>query len=363
LTTALQPGVVSPSLPAQLDALLHAAAVAPLPDTGWLRVTGSDRVRWLNGMVTNSIQELALGHGCYNFVLNAQGRIQGDLTAFLQPDSILLETTDAGKLATHLDHYIIMDDVELEVLGNGRAEVEDSASRGYPFLEASIVRIGLLVAGPQAESILKKLDLPAAPHSPIHLESLLWHSAPIDLIHAHSPLVPRFELWSDPASIASLTEAITRLGATPASAEALEDLRILSGTPRYGSDIRDTEKARDLPQETNQSHALHFTKGCYLGQEIVERIHSRGQVHRTFTGFLLTGALPAPGTALLAQSGPAADPKPVGELTSVASIPLLNAPLIQLALGYIRREALEKNLILTYSGGTATPVHLPYSIA
>jgi aminomethyltransferase len=351
LTTALRPAVVPASLPAQLDALLHAAAVAPLPDVAWLRVTGSDRVRWLNGMVTNSIQQLTPGQGCYNFVLNAQGRIQGDLTAFLlpaseQPDSILLETSrdQLEKLLAHLNHFIIMDDVEL-------TEVDSEA------------RTGLLLAGPHAASLLSQLDLPAAPHSPIRLESILWQTAPLDLIHAHSPLVPRFELWSNPATIASLTEAITRLGATPVSAEALEDLRILSGTPRYGADIRDTEKARDLPQETAQSHALHFTKGCYLGQEIVERIHSRGQVHRTFTGFLLTGALPTAGAALLAQSGPAADPKPVGELTSVASIPLPNAPPLQLALGYIRREALDRNLTLTYPGGTATPVQLPHSIA
>jgi aminomethyltransferase len=338
LTTALQ-----------LDALLHSAAVVPLPDIAWLRVTGSDRVRWLNGMVTNSIQQLAPGQGCYNFVLNAQGRIQGDLTAFALEDSILLETdrTQIEKLPAHLNHFIIMDDVELTEVGP----------------EA---RAGLLLAGPHAASLLAQLNLAAAPHTPLSLHSTAWHAAPVDLIHAHSPLVPRFELWSDPATIASLTEAIIAAGAIPISPAALEDLRILSGTPRYSTDIRETEKTRDLPQETAQTRALHFTKGCYLGQEIVERIHSRGSVHRTFTGFLLTGALPTPGTTLEARSDPTADPKPVGELTSVAAIPLPNAEPIQLALGYIRREALvpntqARNLTLTYPGGTATAVPLPYS--
>ena len=109
-------------------------------------------------------------------------------------------------------------------------------------------------------------------------------------------------------------------GASAVSPEALEALRILSGTPRYGTDIRNTATAHDLPQETAQTRALHFSKGCYLGQEIVERIRSRGNVHRTFHGFELTGALPAPGAALTAEG------KPVGELTSVAAIPLPSRP-------------------------------------
>ena len=134
----------------------------------------------------------------------------------------------------------------------------------------------------------------------------------------------------------------------------LEAFRILSGTPRYGVDIRNTATAHDLPQETAQTRALHFSKGCYLGQEIVERIRSRGNVHRTFSGFELTGALPAPGTTLTAEG------KPAGELTSVAAIPL--ATPVQLALGYIRREALERKLPLDYPGGTATPIPLPYAI-
>ncbi len=84
MPAALQPEVLSTS--AQLDALLHRAAIAPLSDIAWIRVTGADRVRWLNGMVTNSIQSLAPGQGNYNFVLNAQGRIQADLTAFALED-------------------------------------------------------------------------------------------------------------------------------------------------------------------------------------------------------------------------------------------------------------------------------------
>jgi folate-binding protein YgfZ len=345
------PSAPTPDSATQLSALLHAAATAPLDDAGWIRVTGSDRVRWLNGMVTNDIQSLVPGEGCYNFVLNAQGRIQGDLTAFApanDPDALLLESSRAQlpTLLAHLDHFIIMDDVEL-------AETTDD-------------RAGVLLAGPQAAPILQRLGLATADLSTLKLQSAVWKKNPLDIIHAHSPVVPRFELWSDLTTILQIQEALTASGAASVSPEALEHLRILEGTPRYGTDIRNSETARDLPQETGQTRALHFSKGCYLGQEIVERIRSRGNVHRTFTGFELTGSLPAPGAALQAEG------KPVGELTSVAAIPLpastsSAARPIQLALGYVRREALAdaqaRGLTLEYPGGVARPVALPYPIS
>ena len=109
-------------------------------------------------------------------------------------------------------------------------------------------------------------------------------------------------------------------------------MRIASGTPRYGQDIHD----RDLPQETGQTRALNFTKGCYIGQEIVERIRARGNVHRMFTGFLADGDQLAPGTKIHAEG------KDVGEVTSVAILPLSRKTTI--ALGYVRREAAAQEL-------------------
>lgn len=342
MTTALQSADPQPLPPVgevQLAALLRMSGIAPLDDTGWIRVTGPDRLRWLNGMVTNSIQTLQPGEGCYNFVLNAQGRIQGDLTAWMMEDSILLETSrdQMEKLLAHLNHFIIMDDVELEDISNQRH--------------------GLLLAGPDAGRLLGALDLCSEEFEPLELVLVTWHSASIDLIHAHSPLVPKYEIWSDTATIAVVRALLIAAGATAVSPVALEDFRIQEGTPRYGIDIRDNERSHDLPQETGQTRALHFTKGCYLGQEIVERIHSRGAVHRTFSGFVLTGALAAPGTNLETEG------KPVAELTSVASISLVDrATPVQLALGIIRREALDRKLPLTYPGGSASPIALPYEI-
>jgi aminomethyltransferase len=331
---------------AQLDALLHGAGVAPLDSAGWIRVTGSDRVRWLNGMVTNSVQQLAPGEGAYNFVLNAQGRIQGDLTAWVQDDSILLETgrDQLPALLAHFGRFIIMDDVEL-------ADISDQ-------------RIGMLIAGPDAPHVVQQLGGGAPCSTPppstqlsttVNLKQTTYRGTPVYLIKAYSPLIPRFEIWADRET---MTQISAELASTPkVSLEALEALRILSGTPLYGTDIRNSEKSHDLAQETGQTRALHFAKGCYLGQEIVERIRSRGNVHRAFTGFLLSGELPAPGDVLTAES----DTKPVGELTSVASIPLSTGA-IQLALGYVRREALERKVPLDYPGGTATPIALPYAL-
>src|SRR5579875_1063058 len=110
---------MSQNLQAELDAILHSAAVAALDDRAFLRVTGSDATRWLNGMVTNSVQALSPGEGCYAFLLNAQGRILGDLTVYREPDgaqpAFVLATTkqQLQAIQTHLDHFIIMDDVEL----------------------------------------------------------------------------------------------------------------------------------------------------------------------------------------------------------------------------------------------------------
>ena len=128
-------------------------------------------------------------------------------------------------------------------------------------------------------------------------------------------------------------ECIERCRGHAKRIDAVEQLRILEGTPAYSVDIT----AKDLPQETNQMRALHFSKGCYLGQEIVERIRSRGNVHRTFSGFVLRNAGPTAGTPLLAEG------KEVGEITSVAAgSSLPGAGEKVLALGTIRREVLDR---------------------
>jgi len=307
----------------QLKALRTGAGVAPFA-AGWIAVTGSDRVRWLNGMVTNSVQALTPGEGAYSFLLTAQGRIQADVTVWAKADLLLLET-DPAQVETVmglLDRFIIMDDVELA----------DETANWH----------GLLVAGPLAAEKLAAVGVAVRASKLLKKSVAAYKGTELQMISAYSPVVPRFEIWSrDAAVLSELQMALLDAGSTACDADGLELLRVVEGTPRYGTDIRE----RDLPQETNQTRALHFNKGCYLGQEIVERIRSRGNVHRTFTSFVLKGDVPAPGTALEAEG------KPVGELTTVAAEEIDGQ---RIALGFIRREALDRGLDITYAGGTAT---------
>ncbi len=335
-SSAAQPATYSDA-PGELKSLLTGAGVYSLDGKSWVRITGNDRVRWLNGMVTNSIQQLQTGQGCYNFILSAQGRIQGDCQVFAQDDSLLLQTdhSQAPTLLALLDRFIIMDDVELH--------------------DESELWSGIGLAGLQAAAVLEHLNIhiPIAEAPIVQLTTLQLNGyGEARIIAAHSPSVPRFELWTAPHVAAQLRDQLIASGANPCGTQAIEWLRILEGTPRYGIDIRD----KDLPQETAQAHALHFAKGCYIGQEIVERIRSRGNVHRTFTGLRLHGEPPAPGALL------EADGQKAGEITSFARVPV-NGEEILLALGYVRREALDRKAVLQYPGGTAEAVVLPYSRA
>jgi folate-binding protein YgfZ len=314
----------------ELATLREAAGFIPVIGRAFLRVTGSDAARWLNGMVTNSIQALAPGEGNYNFLLNAQGRIQGDCTIYREssadPAEFLLATTAAQveTILKHLDHFIIMDDVEL-------TPAYDDAS-------------GLLALGKDAPAVLKALGLPAI--DPLCLAHADTGHGLVLLLTPPAGSVPKYGLIAAATTIDALRNALT---IPEVSNEALEFLRLLEAMPLFGLDIRNSETAHDLPQETAQTHALHFAKGCYLGQEIVERIRSRGQVHRQFTTFRLTGDLPLTLPTPLEAAG-----KPAGELTSAALVPLPEGPTL-LALGYARREALDLHQPLTYSGGAAAP--------
>ena len=315
--------ITATTVQADLFAVRQNAGIANLRDRAFLRVTGTDATRWLNGMVTNSIQSLQSGEGNYNFLLSAQGRIQGDCTIYREPGdqaAYLVETSgdQVDTIQQLLDKFIIMDDVELT-----RAHEQEES---------------VLVVGASAASILQHLGLPGV--EPFHFAIANVPDGDVLLFATPSHDTPRYELRSTPGLIASLSEKAVAFGAIELSADDVESLRILSGIPRYRVDIRD----RDLPQETNQPHALHFAKGCYLGQEIVERIRSRGQVHRLLTPFILHGVLPTLPSPIETNE------KSAGELTSAVHI----GDTIY-ALGYARREALETRQPLTYNGGTATP--------
>jgi folate-binding protein YgfZ len=294
---------------AEFAALLSSCGISDLRARTKIALTGGDRVRWLNGMVTNNIRDLAAGHGVYAFLLSPQGHILGDLYAYNRGDSILIDSDESqsDKLLATFDRYIIMDDVEV-------ANISD---------KLSVVGI----AGPKAREVLRAVGFAMSELEPLQSVDVDWQNVPVTVVRGDNPSVESFELWLGPDQVTPLWNALTKAGATLVGTTALELLRIAAGIPRYGQDIRE----RDLPQETEQQRALHFSKGCYIGQEIVERIRSRGNVHRKFTGFEVRGALPAVGTKIQV------DGRDIGEITSAASLPLAGGERL-VALGYIRRE-------------------------
>jgi len=330
---------------AETGALLLGAAVH---DLGWLRrvaLRGEDRFRWLSGMVTNAVETLPGQSGAYSLVLNAQGRIQGDAYIWrnrnANGDALEVEVTQeqSDALLAHFDHFIIMDDVEL-------APVSGQSALG--------------VTGPKASEIIAKLGLPELAGE-LSCSAGVIGGIPVQLYRSYGTIVPHYQIWVASEQIPALWNALRGAGATPVGAASLEVLRIAEGIPAYGIDIQ----SRDLAQETAQMRAISFTKGCYLGQEIVERIRSRGQVHRHLRALELTaepGAeLPAAG-AELRVSGSNAGAKPAGAITSITVLQLGGARRI-FAIAMIRSEAEVGHVALQYPGGTARILHAPPNLA
>src|SRR3954469_6630001 len=312
-------------LEAELAALRAGCGVYDLGFRAKLSLTGGDRVRWLNGMVTNNIRDLATGHGLYAFLLNPQGRILGDLYTYNRGESIVVDTdrSQSEKILATFDHYIIMDDVEVKDVTDEVSAVGISGPRG---------REELIAAGFAVPEI-----------QPLQMQSVTWQSMECSLVCGEQG---NWEIWVSSSGVRKLWDALLAGGARPAGFEALEVHRIESGIPAYGIDIRD----RDLPQETEQERALNFNKGCYIGQEIVERIRSRGAVHRKFTGFVLNGTV-ATGSKVVSNG------KEVGEITSIAELPIAGDK--RIALGYIRREVGTPGREVMVGSIGATVVQLP----
>jgi folate-binding protein YgfZ len=340
LETVPYRGVLTPleldARPLEIEAMRSGSA---LHDLGWLRrvaVQGRDRFRWLSGMVTNMVKDLAPGAGAWNLALNAQGRIQGDLMVWRESPQrpvaadpgkdgddleLEIEAFQLDKILAHLNHFIIMDDVDLVPLEGETA-------------------IGL--TGPKASRILTALGLPAVTDPPAQARGQ-WNGAEVLVRRGYGVLAEHYALWIAAAQAGALWEALAAAGAKPAGSAALEAFRIAEGIPVYGVDIVD----RDLPQETSQLHTLHFNKGCYLGQEIVERIRSRGNVHRHLRSLELDGPLPPSGTKLTLEGVEA------GHITSAAVLPLSGATRV-FALGVVRAEAEARNLSLNYEAEGTT---------
>lgn len=268
------------------EALRNGAAWLDLSARGRIVVRGRDRARLLHNISSNEVKKMTAGSSCYAFLLSPQGRIQADFHLLAFEDHFLIDTEPElrEKVQRHILKYKVADQVELEDVTTGTAAIG--------------------VEGPAAPSI----ELLAGEHS----------VAPISLTGQSG-----YRIYCNADQMPEIVRQLEAGGARAATLEDARIVRIENGKPVYGEDIRETT----LPQETQQMQAVSFNKGCYVGQEIVERIRALGQVHKKLERIELDSAEPVAAGTKLTVGGHEA------EITSSVYSPHLGKAI---ALAYVR---------------------------
>ena len=299
---------------AEYAALRETVALVDTDFRAFFSFTGPDRQRYVNAILTSNVRDLKPGQGTVGLLLNPQGHILAEVETFALEESILASSHAMirERTSSTFDKFIIMDDVALE---------DVTATIGT-----------LALAGPRTAALLAELgvrnfaDMAILAHEEVRLGQIpcrvvrreLAGDAAATLIVGREHLA---SLWGD------LVERVRIHGGAPAGMEALNSVRLECGTPWFGHDYDD----KQIPHEAGLEHShINYEKGCYTGQEIVERVRSRGHVNRRLTelGFFAAGA-PAPDTKLLYGGNE------IGSVTSTAFSPRLGQPI---GLGYLRRE-------------------------
>ncbi len=296
--------------------------VRDLSEHGRLRLTGPDRKRFLQGMVTNDVAALEVGRGALSAMLTVKGKLLGDLVVYVDTDSIFIECEAIvrTKLYDILQKHILMDEVEIvDVTDSGReiGVYGDGAARAI----SEALKSPLPTLAPYAHVIINEVRVAATPELGI----------------------PGFHLFGE----------ISVAGEAMSDAE-YEIRRVEAGQPKYGVDMDEDRLLLEcLPD------AVSFTKGCYMGQEPIARAHSRGQINRKLCGLKLDGDSPAVAGAKL--SAPTRED--AGFITSSVVSPRTGA----IALGYVHRTVWESGTTLTVhdSSGprSAKVVPLPFITA
>jgi folate-binding protein YgfZ len=288
----------------------NAAAVVEKDWYGVIKLTGSERVTWLQGMVTNDIEKLAPGQGCYAAHLNPQGRMIAQMIVLRDDECLrlVLERTAVSRLVSAFDKLLIMEDVQI---------VDES--------DATEI-IGVL--GPVAT---------------VAIES--WFGEPLELtdVYAHRQIgsanVSKTELGYDVFVSRGLADKVLRglaqSGATAIDQGTWDVLRTEAGLPIYGVDIDETTVMPELGER-----GISYEKGCYVGQEVVAKVKYIGHVNRRFVGLVIEGEVPAELKSAIRK-----DNKDVGYVTTSLFSPGMNKPI---ALGFVSRSA--------YAPGTAVEI-------
>ena len=302
----------------EYSAARNAVALSDTNFRAYFAFSGPDAQRYLNAVLTSNVRDFKPGQGAVGLLLTPQGHILAEVETFDREGGILVASHAMVRERTlsTFDKFIIMDDVTLE--------------------DVTPVTGNLDLLGPRASALVSELsgidlaDMTLLAHQEATLGSIpfrvvrrKWANHPsATFIVAREHLAP---LWRE------LEARVRAHGGTPAGMEALNSIRLESGTPWFGHDYDD----KNIPHEAGleQSH-ISYEKGCYTGQEIVERVRSRGHVNRRLTSLLFSAdKLPGPGTKL-ATAGDATAGE-AGYITSAAVSPMLQHAI---GLGYVRRE-------------------------
>lgn len=312
------------TLGSEYRAARQACGLLDCSDRGKLALSGADAKSFLQGQVSNDVLALAGGEGCYAAFLTPKGKMLGDLRILDAEAELLLDTERVclQELFNLIRRFSVGYDVQLH---------KRTLERGL-----------LALIGATAAPVAGAADLPAHEHAHREVE-----------LAGRSVRAIRTYLGVDLLCEAGDTEALRRAlqdaGATPVSETVAECLRVEHGRPRYGVDLDDTV----IPQEAGlNERAVSFTKGCYVGQETVARLHYRGKPNRRLRGLLLSG--PAQRGEELELEG-----RKLGRLGSVAQSPEHGS----IALGLVRREAPPGSTVVVGAGDagvSAEVIELPF---
>ncbi len=331
---------------AEHAALRNTVGILDLSFRGRICLTGSDRQRFLNGQVTNNIKDLHVGSGCYAALVSAKGKLQSDLHIYHLPSELLLdfEPGFSDKVLQRLDKFVVADDVQI---------IDVTPNYGL-----------LSVQGPKADEVIGRLGLEwEEPEEPLSF-STLQNPTLGELYLVNQPRLGTqgFDIFLPRASLGAVIDKLIAAardeGGRPCGWQALEMARIEAGIPRFGQDMDETNLA---PEAKRIEKTISYNKGCYIGQEVIARIRTYGQVAKSLRGLRLSDQLdhlPVKGDKLLYES------KEVGYITSALASPAFHA---NIALAYVRREANqignELTLVNAHGESAATIVELPFSFS
>jgi folate-binding protein YgfZ len=314
------------------------AASVDRSDRGRIVVSGADRRSYLHGLLTNDITALGAGQGCYAAYLTAQGRMIADLHVYELGDVVLLTMAGSVKdtVMAKLDHFIFAEDVQL---GDVTATF------------AQIAVIGPDASRPAAQ-VVSGVTPQALDALPEHgnLRAQFAGGAAI-VVRVSDTGEPGFDIFVERPRAPELETALAANGVAPLDEATADAIRIESGIAAFGRDMDEDT----IPLEAGiESRAISFTKGCYVGQEVIIRVLHRGhgRVARRLVGIAFDGtSVPAPGAAIHGGD------REVGRVTSSTHSPALQRPI---ALGYVQRDFVEPGTSVSAGGAAGTVVALPF---